>query len=309
MIQQNNSNMEINIEEENDNKSPTQNVKKYKKKYCNNCGNHGHHYRNCKYPITSYGIVCFKINGLNEHQPLTNDKIKYLLVRRRNSISYVEFLRGKYRFVDLEFILTLFSRMSNSERDTILNTDFDEIWKNLWIGDNLEKNTIEYNRVKKKYMQLKNGLLIENKFITLNNILQDTTSIYIEPEWCFPKGRRNCFETDLECSEREFQEETNYKKIDYELYDDILPFTEQHVGSNNITYRTIYYLAQSSKNSKNKVPSIDKKNKLQCREISSIGFYNYDTIINKLFRDYDIEKKKNIKNIHKKILNKFNENI
>ena len=38
--------------------------------------------------------------------------------------------------------------------------------------------------------------------------MQDTTSIYVEPEWCFPKGRRNCFETDLECSEREFQEET-----------------------------------------------------------------------------------------------------
>ena len=90
------------------------------------------------------------------------------------------------------------------------------------------------------------------------------------------------------------------------IEDDILPFTEQHVGSNNITYRTIYYLAQSSKN---KVPSIDKNNKLQCREISSIGFYNYDTIVNKLFRDYDIEKKKNIKNIHKKILDKFNENI
>tara|TARA_B100001105_G_C22334638_1_gene418473 strand:- start:99 stop:983 length:885 start_codon:yes stop_codon:yes gene_type:complete len=294
------------MEIENENKSPSHNIKKYKKKYCNNCGNHGHHYRNCKYPITSYGIVCFKINGLNEKQPLTNDKIQYLLIRRRNSISYVEFLRGKYRFIDLEFISTLFSRMSENERNTISNANFDEIWKNLWIGDNLEKNTIEYNRVKKKYMQLKNGLLIEDKFITLDNILQNTTSIYIEPEWCFPKGRRNCFETDLECSEREFQEETNYIKQDYELYDDILPFTEQHVGSNNITYRTIYYLAQSSKN---KVPSIDKNNKLQCREISSIGFYNYDTIVNKLFRDYDIEKKKNIKNIHKKILDKFNENI
>ena len=93
---------------------------------------------------------------------------------------------------------------------------------------------------------------------------------------------------------------------DYELYDDIDPFTEQHVGSNNVTYRTIYYLSQSSKN---KEPSIDKKNELQCREISSIGFYTYDTIVNKLFRNYDIEKKRNISDIHRKMLDKFNENI
>ena len=27
--------------------------------YCNNCGNVGHVYKNCRHPILSYGIVLF----------------------------------------------------------------------------------------------------------------------------------------------------------------------------------------------------------------------------------------------------------
>ncbi len=28
-------------------------------KYCNNCGNEGHYYRECRYPILSYGIILY----------------------------------------------------------------------------------------------------------------------------------------------------------------------------------------------------------------------------------------------------------
>ena len=32
------------------------------KQFCNNCGNFGHVYGNCRHPILSYGIILFNIN-------------------------------------------------------------------------------------------------------------------------------------------------------------------------------------------------------------------------------------------------------
>ncbi len=29
------------------------------KNYCNNCGNYGHLYKNCRHPILSYGIILY----------------------------------------------------------------------------------------------------------------------------------------------------------------------------------------------------------------------------------------------------------
>ena len=31
-----------------------------KRDYCNNCGNFGHTYSNCRHPILSYGVILFK---------------------------------------------------------------------------------------------------------------------------------------------------------------------------------------------------------------------------------------------------------
>ena len=57
--------------------------------YCGNCGEKGHMYRDCKYPIISLGVILFDYSR-------SKDEIQYLLVRRKDSIGYVEFLRGKY---------------------------------------------------------------------------------------------------------------------------------------------------------------------------------------------------------------------
>ena len=54
---------------------------------CNNCQNYGHLYYNCKRPITSLGVICYR---------KYNDKIEYLIVQRKDSHGYVDFLRGKY---------------------------------------------------------------------------------------------------------------------------------------------------------------------------------------------------------------------
>ena len=105
-------------------------------KYCNNCGNEGHYYRECKYPILSYGIILYDDSE--------KDNIKIVLIERKNTLPYIEFLRGKYDVSNNDYVQLLFNRMNIDEKKLILNHDFDFLWKNLWVKlDKLNNNYIE----------------------------------------------------------------------------------------------------------------------------------------------------------------------
>jgi len=58
-----------------------------KNNLCNNCGKQGHQFHQCKLPITSYGIILFRYSEKG---------IQYLMLRRKNSFGYIDFIRGKY---------------------------------------------------------------------------------------------------------------------------------------------------------------------------------------------------------------------
>ena len=167
-------------------------LKKTKKKkdiYCGNCGKKGHVYKKCHFPIISLGVICLKYEGLdfnkiidtansivkkksinNDIESIYNsikdidekdieDNLKFLLIRRRNSLSIVEFLRGKYNINDIEYLYNTFSLMTNKERDDVKEYDFDYLWSNLWDINNQTKTHLnEYEISKLKFYQLKKGL-------------------------------------------------------------------------------------------------------------------------------------------------------
>ena len=109
--------------------------------YCNNCGNYGHLYKNCRHPILSYGIILYYKDG---------DEIKIILVERKDTLSYIEFLRGKYSSITkLDYLELLFSRFSKMELDNINQYEFDILWKNLWI----HTETIN-QKIKREYTSL-----------------------------------------------------------------------------------------------------------------------------------------------------------
>jgi hypothetical protein len=54
---------------------------------CNNCGKQGHSFHQCKLPITSYGVIAFRASNFG---------IQYLMLRRKDSFGYIDFVRGKY---------------------------------------------------------------------------------------------------------------------------------------------------------------------------------------------------------------------
>ena len=59
---------------------------------CNNCENYGHLFYNCKRPITSLGIICFRKN-------ITNNSIEYLLKDRCVKILVNIVLQHKYLLI------------------------------------------------------------------------------------------------------------------------------------------------------------------------------------------------------------------
>ena len=185
----------------------TKNYEKYKKKneyykriICGNCGMKGHIYKYCKEPIISLGIIVFRI---------INKKPEFLMIQRRNSVNYIEFIRGKYSLKDLEGIKNLFIDMTEIERNNIKEKSFEILWQELWSNPNYKSFKQEYNESLEKFNILKGYSLFIDKQkieVSINYILKNTKIIWNkEPEWGFPKGRRNLGESDLHCAQENLQ--------------------------------------------------------------------------------------------------------
>ena len=80
-----------------------------KNNLCNNCGKQGHQFHQCKLPITSYGIILFRSSTKG---------IQYLMIRRKDSFGYIDFIRGKYVQNNLEHLQSIFNEKSPSEKES-----------------------------------------------------------------------------------------------------------------------------------------------------------------------------------------------
>lgn len=242
-------------------------------KYCNNCGNKGHYYKDCKLPILSYGIILYDDSEKNN--------IKIVLIERKHSISYIEFIRGKYNINGNDYIQLLFDRMNIQEKKNIEKLDFNYLWNNLWNNyENINQRIkSEYHSSKKKFSSLK----YNNKFVFFNN---NSRNNYSESEWEIPKGRRNNKELNKNCAIREFQEETNIRFNEYILVNNILPLSEEYKGINNVNYKHYYYIARSIKKIELKIQA---ENKNQCIEVNNIRWCSREECLDKI-RNYSKEK-------------------
>ena len=271
-------------------------------KYCNNCGNYGHTYNNCRHPILSYGIILYKID-----KELNIPKI--VMVERKDSLSFIEFIQiAKEKYDNVKYIQLLISRMTNQEKIKLLNHTFEDLWNLLWIHlDNVNRKIKkEYDKSKINFDILKKGFLKENKHISLKKIIDSVKENYIENEWEIPKGRRSNHENNKDCALREFNEETNIEHHNFSIINNIIPLIEEYKGINNVRYKHIYYVGVTEKEIDLK---IDMKNKNQYTEVKNIAWLSEKECYDKI-RNYDKNKKKIIqdffelyKNIytHKKI--------
>lgn len=160
--------------------------------------------------------------------------------------------------------------------------DFDKLRLDLGIDLTSRQYKNEYNDAKLKFNILKKGI----RDYTLNSILDEIGEFWEEPEWGFPKGRRHLKETDLECAEREFQEETGFTSDDYKILYNVSPLEEYFIGSNSVRYKHIYYFAKITTNREQKV---DPNNIQQICEVGNVGWFTYTDSLLKI-RPYHKEK-------------------
>jgi len=295
--------------------------------YCINCGKNGHKFKNCREAIISYGVINIfldtdseqlktslieKWNDATVNNNIFNDmgiiyksefdinvfcefkdRIKFLMVRRKNTLGYLEFIRGRYNLENVDGIGFLFKQMTMQEIKDISTKSFDEMWYNIW-GRNDYAHNNEYITAKKKFDKLKYN---SEYSIDLDFFVENIKPIYDFPEWGFPKGRRNYHETNYDCAIREFIEETGVTDSQFKSLDGIAPIEEKLIGTNGLNYKHVYYYAMSLNDNTD-----DLKNNTYSPEIGDIGWFTYNEIM-KLIRPYHKEKKKIITQLYMYVIN------
>jgi len=304
--------------------------------YCANCGERGHIYRECTGPITSFGIIAFKVVNsqqqesadlnenlkkiISEHKipkeldtntslpplPLLNfypqrnflyksnyPKIKFLLIQRKDTMGYIDVIRGKYPEEEphrTEILKTYFQEMTGEERLSLITKDFDQIWDEVWNNRNSKIYKNEYAGAKEKFVKL---------IPHMEKFLNGTQSLWKYTEFGIPKGRRCMKESNISCAEREFCEETGYSRDDYQFLSNYPTVYEEFLGTNGIRYRHIYYVVKM--NDSINPPCVDSTSLIQTGEVRNVGWFTHEEC-QAILRPYDVEKKKVLTRVYRDIL-------
>lgn len=223
--------------------------------YCNNCGGKGHLFRTCRDPVLSCGILLIDSPTL----PVPGEHSRILMIRRKDSMSFTEFMRGKYDPTNIPYVSTLIANMTLKEQASIASDSYESLWRQMWGDDRM---TSDYSQSKEKFSML------DKMSIVRNNL-----SVYIEPEWGFPKGRRMRGESDLSCAIREFDEETSIPRDSFVVLKNMI-LTETFTGLNHVEYKHVYFVALMKH--PEKINLNQRLTPVQRREISGIGWKTFD---------------------------------
>jgi 8-oxo-dGTP pyrophosphatase MutT (NUDIX family) len=175
-------------------------------------------------PITSYGCIVRYQSGKD---------IRYLLVQRRDSAEFNDFIRGGWSFSQLPLLL---SNLTVDERRRVLAHPHQELWKSL-SGQEASGSSYAFSEEKNKLVQDRLPHVLER--ISSNPEAEKNS-------WVFPKGRPEFVdqvqEEPLACAIREFGEETNKLPLSLSnLVHDRL-YYEEYTGTNSKRYRTEHFL-------------------------------------------------------------------
>jgi ADP-ribose pyrophosphatase YjhB (NUDIX family) len=285
-------------------------------------------YKRCNQPITSFGCIAYRI------VPPTDGQMPYpefLMVQRKDSLAFVEFIRGKYVLENVSYIKQLLANMTQDETDRLQTKTFSELWKDLWMYGSNRCYMKEQHDSENKLNQLRSGYQLvdcqtqTHQWIDMNSIMAEITTCLPETEWGFPKGRRNLMESDRNCAIREFKEETGIKVNKIRVrYDK--PIDEVFTGSNHVRYKHVYYIVEyiashqdtadlsktcnreddSSSNGNStsslEIPTIASMPPWQASEIRAVQWFTYDDALKKLERS-NVERRELLKRVYSVVKN------
>ncbi len=167
---------------------------------------------NCNEPLTSVGIICIKLNKeiynkfRNNLQSVSyynlndlimenidkfneyNDMVSFLLVNRRHSLNYIDFIRGKYNINDTNGIYNIFSFMSSNEIEMIKNNEFNYLWGELWLKNAYKKKYLEEMKMASiKFLDIDDNNEFKYEFL---GIFDNSTNIWMWA-WLVPEFMYN----------------------------------------------------------------------------------------------------------------------
>jgi 8-oxo-dGTP pyrophosphatase MutT (NUDIX family) len=273
-------------------------------KHCVNCGLQGHTHRDCHSPVTSFGMILFRINHPSWSQEKTLSSypqsltglepyfsnIELLLIQRRDSLGYVDLLRGKYSINDADYIRRQIQGMTDDERKKLLEKDFDVLWAEMWGAESTDQ---QYKKDKEnsrnKLMALREGITLDvsGSSANLEDFIRECAIHWETPEWGFPKGRRDGNESDLDCATREMKEETGLSEAEIHIIHNLEPLNETFFGSNHVHYCHKYFLVYVPDGSQVKY---NADNPHMRREIGNIGWFPLNEALTKIRTD-NVEKR------------------
>jgi 8-oxo-dGTP pyrophosphatase MutT (NUDIX family) len=218
---------------------------------CANCSGIGHTSKQCPQPITSYGVILFrpKDPSWNQTERLvveddSRPAMEFLLIQRRDSIGFVEIMRGKYKVQDRAYIQHQLTGTTAAERQRLLTLPFDTLWLELWgppqEGGHAYRSEREQARGKLEALR---AHAEDGRPSLLEELLASAGGPAETPEWGFPKGRRELHEREYACAMREMWEETNISEKEILPVRGMEPIAETFLGSNGVTYCHKYFLA------------------------------------------------------------------
>lgn len=254
---------------------------------CANCRAFGHVSRVCPQPVSSFGIMCYRVRD--------DDLSEYLMVQRKDSLCYVEFMLGKYRLENDAYLQTLVSNMTSAEQERLSsNMAFEDLWKDLWqVSSTCGSYMKEYYDAHRKFHVLRAAG-------TLARLLREAATHdgvhppFDEPEWGFPKGRRNLTETDVECALREFTEETGLQASSIDMVKELGQHEETFTGTNGVRYRHVYYIARLASSA---APALPQLSSSQKREIRQTAWWPYAEA-QKRIRPQNVERRQLFARVH-----------
>jgi ADP-ribose pyrophosphatase YjhB (NUDIX family) len=251
-----------------------------RKPLCINCGVEGHVFRECTEPITSYGVIAFRrgmpgdmtgpmenqaptfcfrhrqYESLHSRERLKRAELTVLLVQRRDTYAFIDFLRGRYDTP--RELSTLLQEMTCAERERLVQHTFDQLWRGIWVNFHSKYFHQEYGAAKAKFSRHDLGALLSR--VPCRRPLID---------FWVPKGRRAIGEEIPACAKREFCEETGVAAEHVKILEDVPCHVEVYVGTNKKIYRGVYYFAHVSSGR----PGLDHGNPHQVSEIQNLGWF------------------------------------
>ena len=209
------------------------------------------------------------------------------MIQRKDSIGFVEIMRGKYKLTDIDYIRNQIAGMTALERERLITMSFDDLWEGLWgppqSGIHAYRN--ERDHARGKLEALRTGSP------SLEQLIREAPPAQPSPEWGFPKGRREVNESEYSCAMRELWEETNIRERDILPIRNVDPISETFFGSNQVHYCHKYFLAYAPPGvGDESFQTILEKNPHIAREIGSIEWMPLSKALDSI-RAENVEKK------------------